>query len=206
MLRRNLYGSCTRSFLGETASTPRAGERLVESSERRHRGTKHECGPQSIFGDKPWGIITPICAWISHPFIWFRLSVSSFAYYSLSVSCGCKGYLNICKGYLNICLGECIKVPINPFMTRSSDLMRGKNGEVVGDNCGSREVSKWTVLDHDYLHLKVEYNLSELIMHTCGRLTKGKGHSHLNLLILATVSTRHRQDPTAKISTQTVMV
>lgn len=43
---------------------------------------------------------------------------------------------------------------------------------------GSQEVSKWTVLDHDYLHLKVEYNPSELVAHTCERLanpiSKGK--------------------------------
>lgn len=162
-------------------------------------GRNTSVASRGIFGDKHWGSITPIYAWVSHRFIWFRLSVCSFAYYSLSVSCGCKGDLNIC-------LGEHIKVPINPFITRSSDIIRGKNGEVVGDTCGFQVVSKWTVRDHDYLHLKVEYNPSELVTHTCERLAKGKRHSHPNLLILATVSTGHRQDPTPKISAQTVMV
>lgn len=59
---------------------------------------------------------------------------------------------------------------------------------VVGDTCESQEVSKWTVLDHDYLHLKVEYNPSEPVTHTCERLAKGKKRSHSNLLIFDSVN------------------
>lgn len=107
------------------------------------------------------GHIADMRVGLARPLVWFRLSVCSFDYYSLSVSCGCKGYLKIC-------LGELIKVSIYPFITQSSDVIHGKNGEAVGDTCGSQEVSKWTVLDHDYFHLKAEYNPSELVTHTCG--------------------------------------